>query len=103
MSLFGSICLQGCLSIDVEVQKCLHIGNFHLQSLEILPMNLPWLIISRLVCECCMYTYIALKNPFHAYFFYDILPHKEISKLTKETAKLTTEAAKLTIETLNKS
>ena len=51
-SLFGSIRLQGCLSIDVEVRECLHIGNFHLQSLEILQMDFPWLVISHLVCEC---------------------------------------------------
>ena len=46
--------------------------------------------------SCCMCTHTALKNPFWVYFFHDILPCKEISKLTTETAKLT-------IETLNKS
>ena len=51
-SLFGSIRLQGCLSIDVEVWKCLHIGNFHLQLLEVLQMNIPWLVVCSLMCEC---------------------------------------------------
>ena len=50
-SLLGSIHLQGCLSIDVEVWKCLHVGIFHLQSLEVL-MNSPWLVIYSLMCEC---------------------------------------------------
>ena len=51
-SLLGSIRLQGCLSIDIEVWKCLHVGNFHLQSVEVLLMNLPWLVVCSLMCEC---------------------------------------------------
>ena len=48
-SLFGSVHLQGSLSIGVEVWKCLHVGIFHLQSLEVL-WNCPWLKIW--MCEC---------------------------------------------------
>ena len=50
-SLLGSIHLQGCLSIHIEVWKCLHVGIFHLQSLEVL-VNSSWLIFCSLVCEC---------------------------------------------------
>ena len=51
-SVLGSICLQGCLGIDIKVWKCPHIGNFHLQSVEVFKMHFPWLIVCGLMCEC---------------------------------------------------
>ena len=58
-SLLGSICLQGCLSIGVEVWKCLHVRNFHL--LEVLLMNSPW--FCSLMCECAEYLFGKLIIP----------------------------------------
>ena len=51
-SFHGSICLQGCLCIDIKVWKCLHIGNFHLQSIEVFKMHFAWLVVCGLMCEC---------------------------------------------------
>ena len=31
--------------------EALHVGNFHLQSVEVLLMNLPWLVVCSLMCE----------------------------------------------------
>ena len=51
-SFLGSIHLQGCLGINIKVWKCLHIGNFHLQSIEVFKMHFPWPVVYSLMCEC---------------------------------------------------
>ena len=51
-SFLGSIHLQDCLSIDIKVEKCLHIGNFHLQLIEVFKMHFPWPVVCGLMCEC---------------------------------------------------
>ena len=51
-SFLGSIHLQGCLSIDIKVWKCLHIRNFHLQLIEVFKMHFPWPVVCSLMCEC---------------------------------------------------
>ena len=51
-SFCGSIHLQGCFCIDIKVWKCLHIGNFHLQSIEAFKMHFAWLVVCILMCEC---------------------------------------------------
>ena len=52
---------------------------------------------------CSRYTYTALKDPFWAYFFHDILPNKEISKIDYRKGKIDFRNSKIYYRNTNKS